>query len=337
MKNLIAIILLALLAACGTTAPSGQSSVEPTLAGSPATSTLPVVATYSILGDLVAQVGREKISLTTLVGAGSDAHTYEPSPGDSANLADAVVVFENGLAFEEWLDDLYTASGSSASRVVVTEGIAPLPAPEEGHHEGEEHAEEAASGTPEAEAHAEEEHGEYDPHVWHNPQNAIIMVERIRDGLVAADAANAEAYTANAAAYIAQLNELDAFVNTEIAKLPAEKRKLVTGHDTFGYFAERYGFELVGTALGAISTEVADPAAGELAELIEDIKAAGVPAIFAENISNTDVMETIAREAGVTLAPTLYTDALGEAGSDGDTYLKMVRYNVTTIVAALGQ
>jgi zinc/manganese transport system substrate-binding protein len=334
--RLFVVLILVLLTACGNTAPSGQSSAEPTLVASQASSTLPVVATYSILGDLVSQVGGDKISLTILVGAGGDAHTYEPSPGDSASLADAAVVFENGLAFEEWLDDLYAAAGSGASRVVVSEGIAPLPAPEEGHHEGEAHADEAAaSGTPEAEAHAEEAHGEYDPHIWHNPQNAMVMVERIRDGLVAADAANAETYKANAENYLAQLKELDAYVSAEVEKLPAEKRKLVTGHDTFGYFAERYGFELVGTALGAISTEVADPAAGELAELVEDIKAAGVSAIFAENISNPDLMQTIATEAGVTLAPTLYTDALGEPGSAGDTYLKMIRYNVTTIVTAL--
>jgi ABC-type Zn uptake system ZnuABC Zn-binding protein ZnuA len=299
------------------------------------------VATYSILADLVKAVGGERVSLTTLVGPGGDAHTYEPTPQDNVALAETDLVFENGLEFETWLDDLYTASASQATRVVVSEGITALPAPEEHghdeHSEGEaKEGEYKSEGTPEAkEAHSEDEHGEFDPHVWHDPNNAMIMVERIRDALIAADAAGADTYRANAEAYLTQLKELDAFIQQEIGQLPAERRKLVTTHDTFGYFAQRYNFEIVGTALGSMSTEAADPAGGEMAELIGEIKASGVPAIFAENIANTDLMETIARDAGVQLAPTLFTDALGEAGSPGDTYLNMVRYNVTTIVTAL--
>jgi ABC-type Zn uptake system ZnuABC Zn-binding protein ZnuA len=163
----------------------------------------------------------------------------------------------------------------------------------------------------------------------------MAIVEVIRDALVAADPDNAALYTANAEAYLAELTELDAFIEAQVAELPVERRKLVTTHDTFGYFAARYGFEIVGTALGA-STEAADPSAGAIAELVEAIRAAGVPAIFAENVSNMRLMETIAREAGVTLAPDLYTDALGAPGSPGATYLEMMRYNVTTIVQALG-
>lgn len=327
--------LLSLLVACGS-----QPAAAPIAAPTNAPEPLNVIATYSILGDFVTTIGGDLVNVTTLVGPGGDAHTYEPKPSDSAALAEAAILFENGLFFEEWLDDLYSASGSQATRVVVTEKITPLPAPEGGEHdehaEDEEHTEEAGtatvSGTPEAEEHAE---GEFDPHVWHDPTNAMAMVEAVRAALVAADPANTATYDANAKAYTTQLTELNAFVEQEVAKLPAERRKLVTSHDTFGYFAARYGFEIVGTALGAVSTEVADPAAGELAELVGDIQAAGVPAIFAENVSNQDLMETIAREAGVVLAPTLYTDALGEPGSEGATYVEMIRYNVMTIVNAL--
>jgi ABC-type Zn uptake system ZnuABC Zn-binding protein ZnuA len=279
--------------------------------------------TFSVLGDMVQNIGGDLVEITTLVGPGGDAHTFEPTPADSTKLANAVLVFENGLEFETWLDDLFTASGSTATRIVASEGIGTITAEEYGH-EGEEHTEGE-----------EHEHGEFDPHVWHDVQNTIAMVENIRAGLAAADPANAAVYQANTDAYLVELAELDAFIQEEVSRIPAERRKLVTSHDTFGYFAKRYGFEIVGTALGAVSTEVADPPASKIAELVRDIQAAGVPAIFAENVANPGLMETIAREAGVTLAPTLYTDALGEAGSDGATYIAMMRYNATTIADAL--
>lgn len=160
------------------------------------------------------------------------------------------------------------------------------------------------------------------------------MLEAIRNALVGAGPDNATTYARNADAYLAELEELDAFVQEQVATLPEERRKLVTTHDTFGYFADRYGFEVVGTALG-ITIEASDPSAGKIAALVEAIRVTGVPAIFAENVSNPALMETIAREVGVELAPTLFTDALGEPGSEGATYLEMVRYNVTTIVTAL--
>jgi ABC-type Zn uptake system ZnuABC Zn-binding protein ZnuA len=275
-----------------------------------------VVATFSILGDLVQNVGGDAVDLTTIVQPGADAHTFEPVPQDADALAEADVIFANGLEFEPWLEDLYEAAGSGAAVVVVTDGIAPLP----------------AGGLAEED---EAEHGEFDPHVWHDVANAVVIVESVRDALVAADPAHAAVYEANAQAYLARLQELDAWVVAEVAKLPEDRRKLVTSHDTFAYFAARYGFEVVGTALGAPSTEGGDPSAEEIAALVDTIEAAGVPAIFAENVSNPALMEAIAAEAGVALAPTLYTDALGEPGSDGDTYERMIRANVTTIVTAL--
>lgn len=388
------VLLLVLLPACGnnaattpaaptTSAPASTDAPAATDAATSAPATaateatnaaaatgepLTLIATFSVLGDMVQNVAGDVATVRILVGPGGDTHVYEPTPSDSTALLEADLLFENGLAFESWLDDVYSASGSQATRVVVTDKITPLAAVEgEEHNHGEEahseeehteeaHSEEtttgaAAEGTTEAEehghaeeAHSEEahgegehSHGEYDPHVWNDPNNAVLMVETIRDALVVADSTNAATYEANASAYIAQLQELDTFIKQETDKLPLERRKLVTSHDTFGYFAERYGYEIVGSALGSISTEVADPAAGEVAALITEIKAAGVPAIFAESSNNPQLMERIAQEAGVTLAPELFPESLSEAGGPAATYLDMVRYNVTTIVTALAE
>lgn len=184
---------------------------------------------------------------------------------------------------------------------------------------------------------ADHQHGEFDPHVWHDVTNAMAMVETIRDALSAADPDNAAVYAANADAYLAELAELDAWVVEQIESIPPERRKLVTAHDTFGYFAQRYGLEIVGTALGSLSTEVGDPSAGELAALIETIQAEGVPALFAENVSNPALIERIAQETGATIGEPLYTDALGAADTAGATYIDLVRYNVTAIVTALSK
>ncbi|MBI3242761.1 MAG: zinc ABC transporter substrate-binding protein [Chloroflexi bacterium] len=283
--------------------------------GEPASGKLNVIATYSILGDLAQNVGGDKVDARTLVGPDGDAHTFAPSPADGAALIGATVVFENGLEFEPWLDDLYASSDSKATRVVVTDGIEPRMTPEEPGHSL----------------------GESDPHVWHSVANVIHMTRNIRDALAGADPANAATYAANAEAYIAKLQELDTWIFEQVKTLPEARRKLVTSHDTFGYFAERYGFEIVGAALESASTETADPSASDLAALVDEIKAVGVPAIFAENVHNPKLMAQVAAEAGVTLAPQLYTDALGRPGSDGSTYLDMMRYNVITIVTELGK
>jgi ABC-type Zn uptake system ZnuABC Zn-binding protein ZnuA len=329
MKPLKSILLplfltaLGLLTACGNSQPDQSAAVT-------SGEKLKVVATFSILGDLVQNVGGDKIELYTLVGPGSDTHTFEPSPSDSVALVEAKLIFENGLGLETWLDELYTASGSEAKRVAVTEGLEPI-AMAEGGHEHEEHTEEAEHA--EGEGHA---HGEFDPHVWHDVTNVIQEVEVIRAALAAADPASAKTYQANAEAYLGQLKELEAWVAAEVEKLPQERRKLVTSHDTFGYFARRYDFEVVGSGLGS-TTEASDPSAAELVRLIEEIRGAGVPVVFVENVSNPRLMEQIAAEAGVTLGPALYTDALTELGGDGDTYIKMMRHNVTAMVTALSQ
>ncbi len=297
---------------------------------------LKVVTTFSVLGDLVQNVAGDNVDLTVLVGPDADSHNYEPSPADIVTLGDADVIVENGLEFETWLDDLVTSSGADATRVVASDGVEPLPASELEEHEGEEAEDEEHEGE-EGEAHeGEDEHGEFDPHVWHDMQNAMKMVETIRAALVETDPANAESYNANAEAYTAELETLDTYIQEQVATVPEARRKLVTSHDTFGYFARRYGFEVVGTVL-PVSTEAADPAAGELATLIDEIEATGVPAIFAENVTNPDLLEQVASSSGVMVAPPLYTDALGTPDSSGGTYLEMARYNVDTIVQALGE
>jgi len=179
------------------------------------------------------------------------------------------------------------------------------------------------------------QHGEIDPHVWQDPINTIHMVQAIRDRLAQADPANARTYPANAEPYTVELRRLDAWIVDQVQTVPQERRGLVTSHNTFGYFARRYGFEAAGTALESSSTEAADPSGAKLAMLVENIKAAQVPAIFAENVRNPKLLERVAAAAGVQLAPPLYTDSLGKARGDGDTYLKMMRYNVLTIVQAL--
>jgi zinc/manganese transport system substrate-binding protein len=300
----VVLVLAIALAACQPTSPPGGAGGK-----------LKVVVTFSILGDLVQNVGGDRVELHTLVASGMDTHTFDPRPLDGAALADAAVVFENGLGFEPWFDKLFRASGSGALRVIVTDGILPRT---------------MAAG----------EHGDagggVDPHAWHDVTNAMHMVERIRDGLAQADPANATTYQANAESYLGQLKELDGWIQAQVATLAPERRKLVTTHDTFGYYAARYGFEVVGTALGSLSTEVADPSAGEIAALVQAIRSAGVPAVFAENVANPRLMQQIAAEAGVTLGPALYTDALGQTGTEGDTYIRMERYNTGAIVSALG-
>ena len=273
-----------------------------------------------MLGDLVKNVAADCAEIVVLVGPDGDAHTFEPTPKDGIGLADADLVFENGVGFEPWLDKLHAASNSKARRVVVTQGLEILEG-ECNHNDkvGEKH-----------------EH-EDDPHVWHEVQNSIHMVGIIRDKLAEADPVNSEKYKTNSTKYLKRLEALDLWVLAQVEILPKDRRKLVTSHDTFGYFANRYGFQVLGTLLSSFSTEASDPSPVTFAKLVDSIKAAKVPAIFAENTQNPKVMERLASEAGVKLAPPLFTDALGKPGSQGDTYENMIRSNVTTIVDALKQ
>jgi zinc/manganese transport system substrate-binding protein len=243
------------------------------------------------------------------VGPDGDAHEYEPTPQDSVAIAEAKLIFENGLAFETWLDDLYIASGSEAKRIIVSDGIEIKTL----------------------------EHGEVDPHIWHNPQNVMLIIDTIAMALSEADPDNKDFYLQNAAAYKIKLEQLEQDLQAEVNKLPVERRKLITSHDALGYLADHYGFEIIGTVISSVTTESSDANAGELADLIDTIKEAGVPAIFVENITSTDLIQQVATSAGVTIAPALYTDALGQEDTQGATYLGMMRYNIVTLVDALSQ
>ncbi len=277
------------------------------------TTRLKVVATFSILGDLVHSIAGDNIDLTVLVGPDGDTHSYEPVPQDSVALSQANLVFENGLNFETWLNDLYIAANGQGQRIVVSEGINP------------------------GKITVGDEAGETDPHIWQNPYNYVRAAEIVRDALSAADPTNANIYQLNANAYITQLLDADTYVIQEVQKLPADQRKLVTNHDTFGYFAGRYGLTIVGTALGTASTEGVSPSAANVAKLVEDIRATGARAIFPENIENADLVNQVANEAGVVVGAPLCSDALTPADGPCPTYLQMIRYNIDSIVAALTQ
>ncbi len=268
---------------------------------------LKVVATFSIVGDLVQNVGGDRIQLTTLVGPDGDTERFEPTPATTRALAEADLIFENGLGSEPWLERFFTASGSRASRIRVSQSVDP-------RREGE----------------------EVDPHVWHDAANAVRMARTIRDALSGGDPANAATYAANFDAYNTRLEELDAWIFDQVATLPAVRRKLVTSHDTFGYFAARYGFEIVGVGLQSFFTD-AQPSAQQVNRLVQDIRRAGVPAVFIENVTDPRLMQQVAAEAGVVVGPQLYTDAIGEASSPAGTYIDMMNYNVRTMVTSLNR
>lgn len=271
----------------------------------------------------VPQQGEQGVLRPLMIAAGDMAYISAPNTGEviEVNLIEMAV-------------ERQIPAGSAPFALAAFGAMADPHAGEHMH----EHDKEADHTHDEAEAQADAHghmHGEFDPHTWMSPLNVIVMVENIRDALVAADPANADFYTANAVAYTEQLKQLDAEMRAQFDEIPVEHRKLVTTHELFGYFARDYGFELIGSALGAVTTEAADPGAGQIAALVEEIRAAGVPAIFVENVGNPALMERIAQEAGVTMAPPLYTHGLGSAGSGAEDYLGMMRTNMQIIVEAL--
>jgi zinc/manganese transport system substrate-binding protein len=282
-----------------------------------------VSVSFSILEDLVKNVGRERVNVTSVVPRDGDAHSFQPSAADAKTVANARVIFVNGLGFEGWFEKLAKNANAKAPVVELAKGL-PARKLEEEHHEGE-------AGH---EGEAEHDHGKFDPHLWWNPMNTVQYVNRIRDALTRADQSGRAVYAQNASRYARELANLDAWAKTEVAKIPAAKRKIVTNHDALEYFAARYGFRIVGTVIPSGSTERA-PSAKETAELIRVIRREGVKAIFTENVLNPKLAQTIASETDAKIAPALYTDALGVTGSNGETYLKAFRYNVTTIVNAL--
>jgi DNA-binding beta-propeller fold protein YncE len=266
-----------------------------------------IEGTVQVVDPFAAPAQGRAAARPTFVTSGHMAYVSEPLPGDIRAVDLETLEIAEGRIFVGGKPSSMAAFGMAAVSEMGGH---------EHEHDNHDHA-----------------HGEFDPHIWHDPNNAVVMVENIRDALIAADPANAAVYAANAEAYIVELLALDAYIREQVAAIPAENRVLVTSHETFGYFAAAYGFEMLSVA--GVTTNVSDPSAGELAALITALRESGVPAVFLENVSNPAVLERIAAEAGIPVADTLYTDALGQPGTPGETYLSMVRYNVDTIVEAL--
>ncbi|MBL8816992.1 MAG: zinc ABC transporter substrate-binding protein [Planctomyces sp.] len=312
MKRYVGLVLLLLAGSCGCSDPAGPITQEKTTGGkaSETEEVLRVVATFSVLGDWLREIGGDAVEVTTLVGPGSDAHTYEPTPADGAAVAESSVVFEVGLGFESWLESFVESSHPSVARVVVTRKLKGRVLDES------------------------VEHQELDPHVWHDPALVISMVQEIETALISKMPHRADEFRLRASNYVTRLKELDQSIKDLVALIPEDRRRLVTTHDTFGYFAERYGFR-VSSILGSVSSEVSDPSAAELAVLIDEIRRERVAAIFTENILSPELTQQVAAEAGTRVVTGLYTDALGPPGSSGDTYLGMMESNISLIAEAL--
>jgi zinc/manganese transport system substrate-binding protein len=279
------------------------------------------VASFSILGDLVRAVGGVRVVVSTLVGPDSDAHGFSPTPADARKLAEADIVFVNGLGLEGWLDRLIRASGTRAPVVVASAGVTPIPAEDEHAH-----------GEPEQDEHP---HGDraVDPHAWQNVANVRIYVANIRDGLAKVDPGHADAYRDAAAAYLAELDALERAVRATIDGIPPERRRIITTHDAFKYFAAAYGLHFV--APQGVSTD-SEASPRDVAAIIRQIRRDRIPAVFLENISDPRQMEQIARESGARIGGKVYSDALSGPDGPASTYLAMMHANLRAFAAALG-
>jgi zinc/manganese transport system substrate-binding protein len=293
---------------------------------------LKVVASFSIIADLARNVGGDKVEIATLVPVDGDGHTYEPTPKDAATLEGADVVLVNGLEFEGFMSRLIETSGTKAEVIEVSKGISPLKAEdaEHGHAHGDEtHAEASPAAE---ESHEGHHHGEYDPHAWQSVTNGMIYVKNIAQAFCAVDKDDCPVFTANADAYLAKLKALDKQVRDEIAAIPEDKRTIITSHDAFGYFERDYGLKFL--APEGISTE-AEASAADVAKLIDQVREDKASAIFVENISNPRLVEQIARETGVKVGGTLYSDALSAPDGPAATYIDMFEHNIKTLKSAV--
>jgi len=273
--------------------------IAPTHAETP----LKIVASFSILGDFVKNVGGDRVEVTTLVGSDGDVHVYTPTPADVRTIADAKLLVINGFGLEGWLPRLLEAAGSKASIVTATSGIAPL-----------------RLGS------------DADPHAWQSVVNAEKYVANIRDALVAADPADANAFRANAQAYLTKLEALDREVRQAVSQIPDGRRKVISTHDAFGYFAAAYGIQFIAPV--GVSTE-SEASARDVAKIITQVKASKIPAVFLERIGDPRLMRRISAETGARVGGTLYSDALTDEKGDAPTYIDMVRHNIRTLTSAL--
>jgi zinc/manganese transport system substrate-binding protein len=291
-----------------------SAALAATLLATPAaaqdTTKLSAVATFSILADLVRNVGGDRVAVTTLVGPNSDVHVYSPNPGDAKKLAAAKIVVVNGLGLEGWMTRLVKAAGNGSPTFTVTDGIT-LRRMEDQNEPG---------------------HMVIDPHAWQSVANAKIYVANIRDGLAAIDPAGKAAYEANAAAYLSKLEQLEKEVDAAIARIPVERRRIITSHDAFGYFGDAYGVKFI--APEGVSTD-AEASARDVAKIIAQIRKQRIPAVFMENITDPRLMKEVARETGAAIGGTLFSDALSAPDGPAATYIDMMRHNVRELTKAL--
>ena len=299
-KLLLILIVLALGACKAKTTPSGP---------------LRVLAVETFMTDIAQNVVGDRIKVETLMPLGADPHSFEPTPRDVARVADSAVLIVNGAGFETYLNRMLQNAGGNHLVIEASAGL--------------------AGRTPTAgESAANIDSHEEDPHFWLNPMNVIHYVENIRDGLIQVDPADKEIYTQNAQAYIAQLTDLDTWITSQVSVIPQERRMLVTNHDNLGYFADRYGFRVVGAVIPSVST-VASPSAKDMAALIDQIKTTGAPAIFLDTGTNPQLAQQIANETGIRVVSDLYTFSLSATDGPASTYLDLMRYDTQLIVQAL--
>lgn len=260
---------------------------------------LPVTASFSILGDLVRVVGGERVAVTTLVGPDADAHVFEPKPSDAKTVLQSKLLVVNGLGFEPWAHKLARSAGYKGATVMATQGV--------------------------------RAHGA-DPHAWQNPLNVVVYVQNIAAALSQLDPQGAATYQANRDAYVKDLLALDAWARDQFAAIPADKRKVITSHDAFGYLAAHYQIQFL--APQGVSTD-AEPSAKGVAKLIRQIQREKIKAVFVENMGNPKLLQQLSRDAGVAMGARLYADALSGADPTGATYLRMMRHNVTQLVLGM--
>jgi ABC-type Zn uptake system ZnuABC Zn-binding protein ZnuA len=318
MHLLLLALLLPLIAACGGNSPAAVSATVPASTHAPvptaappaasAVKTVKVVTTMSILADMVKHVGGDRAEAENIIPIGAGPEDYQPTPQDAQKIAGADIVFYNGHGLEEWLDELFkSAAKPNQPQIAVSDGL---------------HAVDVGS----------EDFKAGNPHFWMSAAYGAKYVEKIRDSLIQVDPDGKDTYTANADTYIKQLMDLNAELKQQAESIPQAERKMVTNHDAFPYFANEYGFTIVGNILGNPESE---PSAGDLAQLVQDIKAQKVKAVFSESQFSPKLTKTIADEAGVQVVANLYTDTLGDASSGVATYIDMLRYDMQEIVEAL--
>jgi zinc/manganese transport system substrate-binding protein len=281
-----------------------------------------VVASFSILGDMVGQIAGDRVQMRSIAGPNVDAHSFQPRPSDAQALRDATLVVRNGLGFDGWMDRMIRSANYRGPVVTATEGVTPRTMAAHSHGHGHLHGN-AQGGRPRTVP---------DPHAWQDPRLGALYARNIARGLAGADAANAAAHAAAGEAYAARLEALDGWIRAQIATVPEARRKVVTSHDAFGYFGAAYGIRFL--APQGVSTE-GEPSAQQVAALIRQIRAEGITAVFLENMANPATLERLAREAGVRVRGRLYADALSAPDGPAATYEAMFRHNVGLLVPAM--